>query len=176
MSQKIISRSLIATRTDQMRCILRISIAGPKKTRGWQVRVTRRGIQINEFFSDSKYGGRAGALSEAMHFRDATVRTLRPYPRSELARRATVRNTSGIVGVRRRVKPLKRDGKVREYIVWTASGSPRPNERRTRDFYTTRLGEDKAREMAIAQRLRWEQQMARYEEKHPGGRRAEARI
>ncbi len=157
------------TRTENMRCILRISInAGPegaKKTRGWQVRVTRRGIAINEFFSDAKFGGRAGSLSEAMHFRDQTVRELRPYSRSELARRKTARNTSGIPGVRRRIKPVKRGGKVFEYIVWSASGSPRPNERRTRDFYVKKLGEDEAREKAIAQRLRWEEQMERYERK-----------
>ena len=156
------------TRTENMRCILRISInSGPngaKKTRGWQVRVTRRGIAINELFSDSKFGGRAGALSEAMHFRDKTVRDLRPYSRSELARRRTARNTSGIPGVRRRIKPVKRAGKVFEYAVWSASGSPRPNERRTRDFYVKKLGEDEAREKAIAQRLRWEQQMEGYEE------------
>ena len=155
------------TRTENMRCILRISIGGPRKTRGWQVRVIRRGIQINEFFSDAKFGGRAGALSEAMHFRDVTVRDLRPYSRSELARRRTARNTSGIPGVRRRIKPVKRGGKVFDYVVWSASGSPSPNERRTRDFYVKKLGEDDAREKAIAQRLRWEQQMERNEAKRP---------
>ena len=161
------SPKVIPTRTENMRCISRISVSVPKKTHGWQVRVIRRGIQINEFFSDVKFGGRAGALSEAMHFRDATVRTLHPYSRSELARRRTARNTSGIPGVRRRMKPLKRGGKVFEYVVWTASGSPLPNQRRTRDFYVGKLGEDEAREKAIAQRLRWEQQMERNERKRP---------
>ena len=163
MSKSTVTRSVTSARTENMRCILRIAInAGPegkKKTRGWQVRVTRRGIAINEFFSDSKFGGRAGALSEAMHFRDGVVRDLRPIPRSELARRITVRNTSGLVGVRRATKTVKRRGKVFTYHVWSASGSPRPNERQTRDFYIMKLGEDEAREKAIAQRLRWEQQM-----------------
>ena len=163
---------MTAARTENMRCIVRIDILVPKKTHGWQVRVTRRGIHINEFFSDAKFGGRAGSLSEAMHFRDATVKTLRPYSRAELACRNAVRytsgipgarNTSGIPGVRRRVKPAKRGDKVHEYIVWSASGSPSPNRRKTRDFYVGKLGEDEAREMAIAQRLRWEQQMERRE-------------
>ena len=100
-----------------------------------------------------------------MHFRDDTVKTLRPFLRSEVARRLTERNTSGIPGVRRRVKPVKRGGKVFEYTVWTATGSPMPNQRRTRDFYVGRLSEDDAREKAIAQRLRWEQQMERNEMK-----------
>ena len=154
---------MTAARTEKMRCILRIDILAPKKTHGWQVRVERRGIQINEFFADAKFGGRAGSLSEAMHFRDATVKTLRPYSRAELARRKTERNTSGIPGVRRRVKPAKRGGKVHEYIVWSASGSPAPNQRKTRDFYVSQFGEDRAREKAIAQRLRWEQAMERNE-------------
>ena len=163
MSRKITTSTIVMTRTEHMRCITRISVSKPKKTHGWQVRVIRRGIAINEFFSDAKFGGRAGALSEAMHFRDATVRDLRPYSRSELARRRTARNTSGIPGVRRRNKPVKRGEKVFQYVVWTASGSPRPNKRRTRDFYVGRLSEDEARERAIAQRLRWEEQMARNE-------------
>ena len=159
---------MTAARTENMRCILRIDILAPKKTHGWQVRVERRGIKINEFFSDTKFGGRAGSLSEAMHFRDATAKTLRPYSRAELARRKTARNTSGIPGVRRRMKPVKRGGKLHEYIVWSASGSPAPNHRKTRDFYVGKLGEDEAREKAIAQRLRWEQQMERRE--HRAGR------
>ena len=110
--RKIITRTVSATRTENMRCISRVSIAGPKKTHGWQVRVIRRGTAINEFFSDAKFGGRAGSLSEAMHFRDGVVKDLRPFTRAELARRLTARNTSGIVGVRRCHKPVKRGGIV----------------------------------------------------------------
>ncbi len=146
-----------------MRCITRINIVLPKRTNGFQVRVNRRGISINEFFSDKKYGGRAGALSEAMHFRDGVVRDLKPIPRSELARRATARNTSGIVGVRRRNKPQRKGEKVFEYVVWTATANVRPGERKVRDFYVSKLGEDEAREAAIQQRLRWEKQMQRFD-------------
>ena len=151
-------------RTEGLRCIIRIVTHGAKKSRGWEVRVIRRGIALTEYFADRKFGGKAGALSEAMHWRDATAKKLRPIPRSELARRVTARNTSGIPGVRRRIKTVKkRDGKTFDYEVWTATGSPRPNERKTRDFYISKLGEDDAREAAIAQRLRWEQQMERAE-------------
>ena len=158
MSKKIITSRLIPTRTEGMHCITRV-VEPAKRTLGWNVRVIRRGIRITEFFSDKKYGGKAGALSEAMHFRDQTVGELKPIPRSELARHKTARNTSGIPGVRRRAKPVKRGDKVFEYVVWTASGSPAPGERKTRDFYVSKLGEDEAREAAIAQRLRWEKAM-----------------
>ena len=101
-----------------------------------------------------------------MHWRDEAVKNLRPIPRSELARRVTARNTSGIPGVRRRVKPLKKaGGKIFNYEVWTATGSPQPGQRKTRDFYISKLGEDDAREAAIAQRLRWEAAMERAEGK-----------
>ena len=151
-------------RTAGFRCITRIATHGAKKSRGWEVRVIRRGITLSEYFADRKFGGKAGALSEAMHWRDDAVKKLRPYTRSELARRVSARNTSGIPGVRRRVKPVKKkDGKVLPYVVWTATGSPRPNGRKTRDFYVGKLSEDDAREAAIAQRLRWEQQMEQAE-------------
>jgi len=152
-----------------MRCIMRIGISpnpetGRRRTRGWQVRVIRRGIAINEFFSDAKFGGRAGALSEAMFFRDRVMAELTIIPRSEIARRRTPRNTSGIVGVRHHLKPVKKaDGKIYEYEVWTAAGSPEPGKRKVRSFYVSKLGADEAREAAIAQRMRWEKQMARVE-------------
>ena len=157
-----------AMRTEGLRCITRIDTHGKKISHGWEVRVVRRGIALMEYFADAKFGGKAGALSEAMHWRDDAVKNLRPIPRSELARRVTARNTSGIPGVRRRVKPAKRpDGTLIEYVVWTATGSPRPNQRKTRDFYVSKLGKDDAREAAIAQRLRWEQQMESAERQHP---------
>jgi hypothetical protein len=149
---------------ETLRCITRVNEPA-KRTLGWNVRIIRRGIRITEFFSDRKYGGKAGALSEAIHFRDEKVRELKPVPRSEIARRKTPRNTSGIPGVRRRVKPLKRGGKVFDYVVWSATGSPSPGVRKTRDFYVSKLGEDDAREAAIAQRLAWEKQMERNEER-----------
>ena len=150
----------VMARTEGMHCITRMN-EPEKRTVGWNVRVIRRGIRITEYFSDKKYGGKTGALSEAMHFRDRTVRELKPLKRSELARRKTARNTSGIPGVRRRIKPTRRGDKVFDYVVWTASGTPAPGERKTRDFYVSQLGEDDAREAAIAQRLRWERAMER---------------
>ena len=149
------------------RCITRIVINEPRRTRGWMVRFKRRGIAINEFYSDSKFGGKLGALSEAVHFRDKTARELRPMSRSELARRRTARNSSGIPGVRRVVVKTTKEGKLFETEAWEASGSPQPNNRKSRRFSVKKLGEDGAREAAISQRLRWEKQMESYEIKHP---------
>lgn len=163
-------RATPTPRTEGMRCISRVVIPD-RHTRGWQVRVIRRGISINEFFSDRAFGGKAGALSEAMHFRDDIVRDLKPIPRSELARRLSPRNTSGIVGVRRTVKRTTHGGKVFEHEVWEASGTPQPGKRRLKVFSVARLGEDLAREAAITQRLRWESQMDRHDQTALGAKR-----
>ena len=164
MSKKIVTRTTVATRTEGLRCITRIVTHGAKKSRGWEVRIIRRGIALAEYFADGKFGGKAGALSEAMHWRDDAVKNLKPIPRSEIARRVTKRNTSGIPGVRRAIKRVKRLGRVLEYAVWEATGSPEPNKRKTLAFPVKKLGEDNAREAAIAQRLKWEAQMQKAEE------------
>ncbi len=156
----------MVSRTERHRCITRVEVEEPKRTVGWNVRVIRRGIAITEFFADAKHGGTTKALRKAIRFRDRTTKDLQPYSRLELARRKTARNTSGIPGVRRRIKPAKKpDGNVVEYIVWTASATPLPGQRQTRDFYVSKLGEDDAREAAIAQRLRWERQMEIHDKK-----------
>ena len=128
--------------------------------------MTREGITVSQFFSDSTFGGNAGALSEAIFYRDAVLRELPPDSRSERARRKTARNRSGIVGVRRHLKPVKNpDGRISAYYVWTATGSPQPGQPKTRSFYVGKLGEDGAREAAIAQRLLWEKEMERHEKR-----------
>ena len=68
-------------------------------------------------------------------------------------------NTSGIVGVHRRIKPVTRRGKRWEYAVWTATGSPRPYDRKVKDFYIHVLGEREAKRLAIGQRKEWEKEM-----------------
>ncbi len=162
----------VITRTAGMHNIIRIvtAAAGKSRTqcRGWQVRVNRRGIRLSDYFADSKYGGRAASLNAAMHFRDSAVKALPTVPRSEIARRKSARNTSGIPGVRRSIQTVRRGENCYEYVVWTASGSPEPGKRKTRHFYVNdTLNEDDAREAAIAQRLRWEKTMERNERRAP---------
>lgn len=157
----------MSRRPKSMRCVTRVIIHKPKKRCGWQVRVVRRGIAINRFFPDAKFGGNAGALSHAKLFRDETVKDLQPLSRSEIARRLIPRNTSGIPGVRRAVKHTTLNGRTFAQDVWAASGTPQPGKRKTKSFSIKKLGDDEARERAIAQRLRWEKQMERNERKRP---------
>jgi hypothetical protein len=144
-------------RPESQRCITRVVINGPKKTRGWNVRISRHGQRIAKFFSDSKYGGRAGALSEAMHFRDKTEKNLPARLVRKPPGEVTNRNTSGIVGVGKGTQTVRRGGRVHTYVVWTASGMLASGKRKVRHFYVNQnRTEEAAREAAIAQRLRWE--------------------
>ncbi len=128
------------------------------RTRGWMVRLIRRGEAIRTMFSDSQHGGKTKALAAARAYRDEIEREIPTWTRRELAQQLRARNTSGIAGVSRRVKKARRGEKVYEYEVWTASGSPSPGQRKVRDFPVSVWGKD-AMEMAIEQRLRWEAEM-----------------
>ena len=81
MSKKVIIVS--AYRPESLRCITRVVVNEPKKTRGWNVRVFRRGTKISKFFSDAKFGGRAGAFracgaeSDVADFRQVAARSRR---------------------------------------------------------------------------------------------------
>ena len=107
-------------------------------TRGWQVRVIRRGIRINEFFADAKFGGRAGALSEAMHFRDAIGREL---PTDSAERNRPAQNGAQYLGHSRRAPARqaseKRGGTIFEYVVWTRERQPRSPANARRATFTS---------------------------------------
>lgn len=149
-------------RPESLRCITRVVTHAPKKTRGWNVRVFRSGRKISKLFSDAKYGGRAGALSEAMHFRDEAEKQLPLPERRSNAGVMSKRNTSGMVGVCRGVANVRRGGRVHTYLVWTASAVFAGGRRKVRHFYVNKNHtEEEARAAAIAQRQRWEDQTCR---------------
>ena len=64
----------------------------------------RRGKKYEKFFADGQYGGRRASLQAAKLYRDELEDRLRSYSVKELARNPSVRNKSGIVGVRRTVQ------------------------------------------------------------------------
>lgn len=139
------------------RLITRIDIPD-SHTHGWLVRVIRRGVALRNMFSDREHGGKPEALAAARAYRDKIERVSPKWTRRELAHKLRSNNSSKISGVARRMKKARRGTKLYEYEVWTASGSPRPGQRKVRDFPVSLWGED-AMEMAIEQRLRWEAEM-----------------
>jgi hypothetical protein len=144
----------------KVRGITRIDIARTN-THGWEIRIRRRGSNVNEFFSDMGSGGIKEAYETAIARLNLLEQdaNLRPYTRTELSELASKRNTSGIVGVRKSRRSGKRDG----YDSWTAFGTPRPGDPKVKRFAINKYGEEEAKRLAIAQRKEWEEQMLAYE-------------
>ena len=132
--------------------ITRIETAGGpdrRPIRGWEVRIYRRGERFNQFFSDSAHGGTKKALEEARKVRDKMEKKMKPYTRRELAEKVTARNTSGHRGIRLRKTNIKVGDKVYSYDHVEASWSPEAGKVVKKSFSVTKLGLDKAWEMAI---------------------------
>ena len=67
---------------------------------GWEVRLQRKGVKTEKFFADNKNGGKRGALVAAQAFRDQLEKSTEKYSVEELAESPSIRNKSGVVGVR----------------------------------------------------------------------------
>ena len=123
-------------------------------TRGYEVRVMRRGKLHCKLFSASLFGGKRKALTAAREYRDELVEKLasKAYTRKQLAKRVTSRNTSGIVGVRfvQESDSRSADGVVYEY--WEAQWSPSPGVRSKKRFSVKVHGPRNAKKLAIKAR------------------------
>ena len=109
---------------------------------GWYVRVSFGGQKHSKFFADGKHGGRDAALASAVTHRDLIERQFgKPRTDRQVAPK-TARNTSGVVGVRRRARALVGGTDIREYyeVSWT----PWPGEVCRKMFSITDLGERQA--------------------------------
>lgn len=147
----------ISTRP-KFRGIVRITNS-PNHKPGWQVKVRRQYKQHHRYFTDAEHGGERASLRAAMAHRDKVAKKMPPMTRRQQATILKKTNTSGIVGVHRRIKPVTRRGKQWNYAVWTATGSPQPYMRKAKDFYVRVWGEREAKRLAIEQRKEWEREM-----------------
>lgn len=123
-------------------------------TRGYEVRVMRRGKGYCKLFSDSVYRGKAKALKAARKYRDELIERLasKVITRKQLARRKTKRNYSGVVGVRYVEETERRGENEYTYGYWEAQWSPSPGVRKKRRFSVKKYGNDKATKLAIKAR------------------------
>lgn len=143
-----------------LRSIVRIDQDKPRSQHAWQVRIIRRDGSFTRLFSDSKHGGRKAALAAAIKCRDAELKRRPAKTSYEQALQLKANNTSGIVGVRRGVRKVRRGKKVWSYDVWVATGTPISGQpSKTRYFSVEALGERKAKAAAIAQRKEWERSL-----------------
>lgn len=129
---------------------------------GWQVKIRRQYKDHYRYFTDEEYGGKRAALRAAQIHRDTIAKKMPRMTRRQRAAVLMQNNTSGMVGVHRRVKLVTRGRKRWKYPVWTATGSPSPRERKIKDFYVHVWGERTAKRLAIAQRRLWEKMMNKH--------------
>ena len=115
---------------------------------GWQVRMQRRGQQVTKYFADNQFGGQRKALSAAKQYRDGLEKMGRKFSVGELARNPSVRNRSGVVGVRRHKQVDQRGDYEFHYWFWVAQWTDGHGRRKTRSFAVGVFGEDEAFRLA----------------------------
>ena len=142
-------------------CIVRIDLEKPKAQHRWEVKIIRPGNSFHRSFSDSRFGGREGALAAAKRCRDVELK-LRPSLNAyEQAIRPKITNKSGIVGVRLGEKVVTRGTKSWIYPAWIATGTPFSGGRtKTKYFAISQYGSSAAaKAAAIGQRRAWEKSL-----------------
>ena len=140
----------IRKKSDPNRNITRID----SSTRGYEVRLMRRGKLYCKLFSDSVLGGKRTALRAAREYRDELIESLagKSYTRKQIARKLTSRNTSGHVGVRFVQESDSRAAQGTIYEYWEAQWSPSPGVRNKKRFSVNTYGYEEAKKMAIRAR------------------------
>lgn len=138
------------SRKNPRRNISRIetSSRGGKVYGGWEVRMQRRGERIEKFFSDLNHGGKRAALQLAKAYRDEVDLKCRKYTVKELSEKPSIRNRSGVVGVRLHHQKDRRGEFEYYYWYWVAQWTDGHGRRRTKSFSVHQYGDDEAFRMA----------------------------
>lgn len=125
-----------------------------KTTGGWSMRIQRRGVKIEEFFSDHRHHGKRNALVAAQRRRDDIERGSSRYSAEERAEHPSSRNKSGMVGVRLHQQKDIRGEFEYSYWYWVAQWTDGHGRRRTRSFSIHRHGDEEAYNQACRARLK----------------------
>jgi hypothetical protein len=129
-----------------------------KRTHGFFVRIQRKGKIHSAFFPDFTNGGRKAALAAAQqHYRKLKSK-LGPPPQADRRAWAKMRrrkSASGIIGVRKVLRPGKR--KAGDY--WMASWSPEPGVIQRMSFSIRKYGARDAKQLAIMARRKGVREM-----------------
>lgn len=112
----------------------------------------RRGEKTEKFFSDNKFGGKRAALVAAKEFRDQLEESSRKYSVKELSLRPSVRNKSGVVGVRLHEQIDLRGDFEYHYWYWIAQWTDRLGRRKTKSFSVHTHGDEEAFRLAVEAR------------------------
>lgn len=110
-----------------------------KKTFGCMMRICRQGKRYNEFFSDADCGGKRKSKDAAIaRYNELAAQLPEPGP---VKNKATVRNSSGVVGVHN-AETLDASGNV--YLAYCASWVDETGRRCKINFSVSKYGDRKA--------------------------------
>jgi hypothetical protein len=129
----------------------------------WEVKIVRVPAEnsFHRSFSDAKYGGKQAALAAAIKCRDEELKTRPPLNAYQQAIKPKRTNKSGIVGVRRGVKSVRRGNKLWEYDAWVVTGTPGSGGKTKTKYFVLHVhgGSIAAKALAIEQRKEWEESL-----------------
>lgn len=121
---------------------------------GWVVRIQRQGETTSKFFSDAASGGKRDAIAVAKEFRDAIENQTAKYTVEDLAETPSIRNRSGVVGVRLHQQNDQRGEFEYQSWCWVAQWTDGHGRRRTRSFSIQSHGDEEAFQMACEARAK----------------------
>jgi hypothetical protein len=139
--------------TNAERFITRVDTSrDSKSTHGWEVRIRRKHVVIEEFFSDSKYGGWNKSCDAAREFRDQTLPKVPKMNRREIAEIRRKNFRSPRTGVSKTKSVDKRRVNIHIYWYWQAYWSPAPRMHKCKRFSINKYGNKEAYQRAVAAR------------------------
>lgn len=145
--------------------ITRIDIDRERRpTHGYEVRIRKRNVNIQKFFSDANFKSKAEALEEARKYRDKALKENPPLTRAEFSNIPRKVTDSGIVGVSLITTIDRRKKKTYYYDYWKAWWSPKPGVHKTKIFSVNKYGYNEALKLAKKTREEGLKQMQDYEE------------
>lgn len=119
---------------------------------GWIVRLQRRGEKTEKFFADSVYGGNRAAMNAAKEFRDEIEFESTRMTVEEKSEMPSVRNRSGVVGVRLHQQKDRRGEYEYQYWYWVAQWTDGHGHRKTKSFSVHHHGDEEAYRLACEAR------------------------
>ncbi len=131
-----------------------------KHTHGWYVRVCYDRKMHSKFFSDASNGGKEKALKKAVKYRNDLEKQLGKPRTDRIVVVSNIRNTTGVIGVQRTLKPVKTaDGPKLAGAVYEVTWSPEPNVLRKTSFSIEKYGEEGAFLKAVELRQKMEKKI-----------------